>query len=88
MATFDRFDICEAHYMFAMNWHGGQFSKIYEKFAQLNRMGFKMRPCNSSNPMVVLEENGQEIYYNLVKKYYPEELEGAMDEDLKEVELH
>jgi hypothetical protein len=34
---FDRFDICEAHYMFAMLWHDGMWGEIYGKFGQLER---------------------------------------------------
>ena len=32
---FDRFDICEAYYCYASDYHEGQFSKIYEIFGRL-----------------------------------------------------
>jgi hypothetical protein len=67
---FDRFDICEAHYMFAMLWHDGAFSnshkwgKLYSKFAQLEKIGFRPSPC-LSNPKD-LDTNAREIYRQLV----------------------
>ena len=84
MAHFDRFDICEAHYMFAMNWHDGQFGKLYRKFGQLERMQFKMRPLRTSNPLRELEVNAQEIYYHLVQKYHPKLVVSEMISDMLE----
>lgn len=64
MAHFDRFDICEAHFMFAMLWHGGMGCSIYAKFAQLERMRFRPR-ASLANPKD-LGENAREIYKQLV----------------------
>ena len=61
---FDRFDICEAHFMFAMLWHGGMGCPIYWKFAQLERIGFRPSPF-LSDPRD-LTENGRDIYRQLV----------------------
>ena len=66
MAQFDKFDICEAHYVFAMLWHGGQRSAEYRKLGQLFLMGF--RPRFSLSDEGDLTENGREIYDNLVSK--------------------
>ena len=66
MSYFDRFDICEAHYIFAMLWHDGKYTKTYGKFAQLSRLGFKPRP--GLNEPEDLEENGLEIYEALIKR--------------------
>ena len=63
---FDRFDICEAYYVFAMLWHKGQWSKEYEIFGRLNRIGFKPSPMLSGSEN--LTENGQEIYNRLVNE--------------------
>jgi hypothetical protein len=60
---FDRFDICEAWYLYAADYHGGQSSKLYAKLSQLNRIGFRPSPILSLDS---LTENGQEIYQNLV----------------------
>ena len=60
---FDRFDICEAHFVYAMLWHDGQFSETYAKFAQLERIGF--RPSPSLSGPEDLGENAREIYENL-----------------------
>ena len=62
---FNRFDICEAHYLFAVNCHMGAFTKAYAKFGQLARI--KFRP----GPMLRIEslsENAREIYDALVAK--------------------
>ena len=69
---FNRFDICEAYYFYAMNYHGGQFSKEYAIFGRLHNMGFKMRPLATSNPNEELEENSREIYEELIQ--HPEKV--------------
>ena len=61
---FDRFDICEAHFMFAMLWHRGMNCPIYWKFAQLHRVGYRPSPL-LSDPRD-LTENAREIYRQLV----------------------
>ncbi len=71
MPYFDRFDICEAHYIFAMLWHNSGVPEpdgkiIYQKFSQLLRLGFKPRP-GLDGPKD-LEENGHAIYWDLVAK--------------------
>ena len=57
---FDRFDICEAWYVWASENHGGMFTKEYAIFGRLNRIRFVPRP--SLNGWDSLTENGQEIY--------------------------
>ena len=62
---FDRFDICEAYWCYASDYHEGQFSKIYEIFGRLYELDFNpsMDLCFES-----LTENGQYIYNSLVDK--------------------
>ena len=62
---FDRFDICEAYWCYASDYHEGQFSKIYEIFGRLYELDFnhRMDLCFES-----LTENGQYIYNSLVDK--------------------
>lgn len=64
---FNSFDICEAHYMFAMLWHGDTGCPIYWKFAQLERLRFRPSPslCDPRD----LKENAREIYRQLVVKH-------------------
>jgi hypothetical protein len=62
---FDRFDICEAYYVFAMLWHGGQWSEEYRIFGRLDGLGFKPRPMLSGPED--LGENGREIYENILR---------------------
>ena len=63
---FDRFDICVAHWAFAVAWHEGQGSATYAKFAQLDRIGFA--PGGQSEEPRYLGDNAREIYRQLVVK--------------------
>ena len=64
MSYFDRFDICSAHYVLAMLWHGGTGCSLYAKFAQLERIKFRPSPMLSGPEY--LTDNGQEIYQQLL----------------------
>ncbi len=59
---FDRFDICEAHYLYARLY--GE----YETIGRLHNLGFSpgLSLRNSDEPETALTENGQAIYYRLV----------------------
>ena len=61
---FDRFDICQAHFVFAMLWHDGMCGKIYGKFGQLERIKFRPNPYLSEPKDLNL--NSREIYRQLV----------------------
>lgn len=61
---FNKFDICEAYYLFAAHYHGGQFSKEYRIFGRLNKIKFEPSPSLSVR---TLSENGLSIYNNLVR---------------------
>ncbi len=62
---FDRFDICEAWYVYAMGYHGGQFTRLYRVFDRLEKIKFRPRPNLSEE---TLGENAQEIYDSLVER--------------------
>ena len=62
---FDRFDICEAYWCYASDYHEGQFSKIYEIFGRLHELEF--RPSMDLS-FESLTDNGQSIYENLVER--------------------
>ena len=64
---FDRFDICEAYYCFAYNWHSGQYSEEYGFFGRLERIGFI--PGTGCHKFKNLTENGREIYNGLKKRF-------------------
>ena len=64
----DRFDICLAHWAFAVSWHGGQGSATYAKLGQLAEMGFKPGLGQSEEPRE-LGDNAREIYRQLVVKH-------------------
>ena len=65
--NFDRFDICEAHYVLAMLWHGGMGCSLYAKFSQLERIQFRPSPMLSGPED--LTENGREIYEQLLETH-------------------
>ena len=66
--NWDRFDICEAYYCFATDWHGGQTDPIYKIFGRLHKIGFKPSPHLGQYHLDRLTENGREIYENLKEK--------------------
>lgn len=62
----DRFDICEAYYLFFADYHEGQGSEKYRRLCQLTRPGFF-----SPSPLLNLEglnENARAIYDALVER--------------------
>jgi len=56
-AYFDRFDICEAYYVWAHDW--GEYAVI----TRLRRMGFRARP--GLDGYADLEDNSKDIYERL-----------------------
>jgi hypothetical protein len=61
---FNRYDICEAYYLYATFYHGGMGSKEYALFSTFDRIGW--------SPSLLLEneehltDNGREIFDHLV----------------------
>lgn len=74
IATFDRFDICEAHQL--LEWDFNVSGVLQERPSnqrrsmstgfQLDRMGFKAAPGLSYE---TLTDNGREIYEELIDRY-------------------
>ena len=65
MPYFDRFDICEAYYLFFRDWHNGQTSKEYLRLCKMQKY---FKPSTLLNNSESLTENGYEIYINLLNK--------------------
>lgn len=63
---FDRFDICEAWYLYLSEYHGGQFSPEY---ARLSKLLESFTPRDTLYDRNDLHENGQEIYNALVANH-------------------
>jgi hypothetical protein len=63
---FDRNDICEAYYLYAVENSDGQGSLEYAVLSKLDDMGFEPRR-GLRNPED-LTENGEEIYNDLVSR--------------------
>jgi hypothetical protein len=64
--NWDRFDICEAYYCFAVDWHEGQTDPIYQIASRLYRIGFKARPNLSFE---TLTPNAMVIYEKLIERW-------------------
>jgi hypothetical protein len=62
---FDRFDICEAYYVFASIYHKGQWSKEYTIFSRLEKIKFKPRISLREE---TLSDNAKDIYNSLIAK--------------------
>jgi hypothetical protein len=65
---FDRFDICEAYYLFAYYWHDGQWSPEYEIFGRLDAMKFKPKWQLGTKGEAGLSTNGRYIYRKLMER--------------------
>lgn len=61
----DRFDVCEAYYLFAWYWHRGQASSEYAIFGRLSKIGFRPSPVLSTRS---LTENGRRILAELIRR--------------------
>jgi hypothetical protein len=61
---FDRFDIVQAHYWFACNYHGGQWSPLYARLCRISRY---YRPGALENGPE--GENAIRIYRVLVRAF-------------------
>lgn len=67
MAHFDRFDICEAWYVYAVDHHNGMGSREYEVFGRLERLHFRPSLSVRERCYDGLTENGKEIYEQRAK---------------------
>ena len=63
---FDRFDVCEAWYLFASANHGGQGSALYGVLSRLAMLDFNPR---SSLAVDTLTDNARTIYDELVSRH-------------------
>ncbi len=61
---FDRFDICEAYYLYFNNYHSGQWSDNYRRLCRMRRF---FRPRHNLR-VETLSENGRDIYHRLESK--------------------
>lgn len=68
MLYFDRFDICDAYYLFASDWHSGMSSPEYRIFTRLHKLGYKPGANLSLNTS---NENVKSIYGGLVRRTFP-----------------
>ena len=64
---YDRWDIVEAHYWFAVHYHGGQFSELYAKLCRISRY---LKPSILADGPS--SENACTIYNSLETKKRPQ----------------
>jgi hypothetical protein len=65
---FNRFNICRAWYVYALECHSGQFSRAYKIFGRLEKLQFAF---GGSNPSYEgLDEEEKLIYDGLVAQNY------------------
>lgn len=58
---FDRFDVCAAYFVFACQWHKGQWSAEYRIFGRLCRIGYQ--PCaHIADGNLLRDEDGNTRY--------------------------
>ena len=62
---FDRFDTCEAFYLYHMTHHTGQWSKEYALSAVFERIGYRPSPLWKGRPED-LSEGAREVYDRLI----------------------
>ena len=67
---FDRFDICAAYRMYAIDYHDGQWSKLYSIIGKIHNMGYKPGLWELLHGYYGLSDNAKEIYQQLVKRKY------------------
>lgn len=79
---FDRVAICDAYYMFASLYHGGQGSKEYAIFGRLDKLKYKPGAGASSQRPSRLSEEAREVFDRLV--YDHEAPERARREALRD----
>ena len=65
MPEYNKFDVCEAYYLYMMNHHGGQGSIEYALSGTFHRLRFEPRPSLAAPED--LEDNAREIYDRLVR---------------------
>ena len=76
---FDRFDVCEAYYLFGSLYHGGMGTKEYGYVSRVVELGFKPAPLLDAE---TLTENGRAIFDGLIERggFPPWEYEGDSKE--------
>jgi hypothetical protein len=62
---FNRFDICDAYYLFASEWHRGQNSTEYAIFGRLHKLRYRPSPLLTKKS---LTENARAILARLIRK--------------------
>lgn len=65
----NRFDICEAYYLFACEWHRGAGSAEYRIFGRLHNLDFRPSPMLSRDRLDREERSGvRRILAQLIRK--------------------
>ncbi len=67
----NRYDICEAWYLYARQYHGGQFTPLYAVLGRIHNLGFTLSQAlrDSDDPNIALSTgNARAIFNQLVQQ--------------------
>lgn len=62
-----RLDILDAHYVFAVLWHGGQFAPVYAYLGRLSRLGY--RPGHAAQKCKLETPESRAAYRRLCQRH-------------------
>ncbi len=62
---FNRFEVCTAYYLFACDWHKGQWSTEYKILGRLHNLGYRPGPSLSKRS---LNEYGRWLLAKLIRR--------------------
>jgi len=65
---FDRFDVCDAYYQFARDYHRGQWSSEYAIFGRLDRVGYSPARSVADGGPSALSANARFILSGLIRR--------------------
>ena len=66
---FDRYDVCEAYWLFACYWHRGSWSPEYAIFGRLSKLHFKPAPGLDID---TLTPNGRRVLSRRIRRLIKE----------------
>jgi|GEM_PF-2387902 len=65
---FDRFDVCDAYYQFARDFHRGQWSPEYAIFGRLDRLRYSPARSVADGGPSALSQNARLILSGLIRR--------------------
>ena len=72
----DRFDVCDAYYQFARDYHRGQWSSEYAIFGRLDRLRYSPAHSVANGGPSALSPNARSILSRLIRRQHSGEQMG------------